>query len=129
MNDGQLDLFGFVAPPKEPEVKVPSPDCSANGLVHFKYNPQTFTFEGINPGAGSSQIDYAIKRDRAADPPRFLIFFKARDEAAITAAFTEFSANKVRKASRPSVLQKLSELSAKIKTPVKAREKYKEPER
>ena len=39
MNDGQLDLFGFVAEPAEPEVKAPSPDCSRNGLVHFKYNP------------------------------------------------------------------------------------------
>ena len=37
--DGQLDLFGFVANNKEPETKAPSPDCSQNGLVHFKYNP------------------------------------------------------------------------------------------
>ena len=37
--DGQLDLFGFVASNKEPETKAPSPDCSQNGLVHFKYNP------------------------------------------------------------------------------------------
>lgn len=89
-------------------------------------DPSLRDFERI---ARKYSVDYAIKRDRAADPPRFLIFFKARDEAAITAAFTEFSANKVRKASRPSVLQKLSELSAKIKSPVKAKEKHKELER
>ncbi len=37
--DGQLDLFGYVAADNAPEVKAPSSDCSANGLVHFKYNP------------------------------------------------------------------------------------------
>ena len=37
--DGQMDLFGFVPTEKTPEVKSPSPDCSANGLVHFKYSP------------------------------------------------------------------------------------------
>ena len=37
--DGQMDLFGFVADNKVSEVKAPSPDCSQNGLVHFKYTP------------------------------------------------------------------------------------------
>ena len=97
------------------------------GVNNIEVNdPSLRDFERIVRKYG---VDYAIKRDRTADPPRFLIFFKARDEAAITAAFTEFSANKVRNASRPSVLQKLAELSARIKAPVKAKEKHKEPER
>ncbi len=53
-------------------------------------------------------VDYAIKRDRSSDPPRFLIFFKGRDNDAITAAFQEYAGKKVKKASRPSVLQKLA---------------------
>ena len=53
-------------------------------------------------------VDYAIKRDRSSDPPKFLIFFKGRDNDAITAAFQEYAGKKVRKASRPSVLQKLA---------------------
>ena len=37
---GQLDLFGnYPEPPKAPAVHAQSPDCSANGLVTFKYNP------------------------------------------------------------------------------------------
>ena len=37
---GQLDLFGNVPePPKAPAVKMQSANCSANGLVNFKYNP------------------------------------------------------------------------------------------
>lgn len=53
-------------------------------------------------------VDYAVKRDRSSDPPKFLIFFKGRDNDAIEAAFREYAGNKVRKASRPSVLEKLA---------------------
>ena len=52
-------------------------------------------------------VDYAIKRDKANDPPRFLIFFKSRDADALTAAMQEFTAKKIKKAERPSVLEKL----------------------
>ena len=46
-------------------------------------------------------VDYAIKRDKANDPPRFLIFFKSRDADALTAAMQEFTAKKIRKAEQP----------------------------
>lgn len=52
-------------------------------------------------------VDYAVKRDRSSDPPRFLIFFKGRDNDAITAAFQEYTNQKVKKASRPSVMKRL----------------------
>jgi len=60
-------------------------------------------------------VDYAIKRDKDHDPPRFLIFFKSRDADAITAAFTEYSNQKVKKASRPSVLQKLAQFKDTVR--------------
>ena len=73
--------------------------------------------ELIGQGQGVSNIeltdpsirdfDYAIKRDRSSDPPRFLIFFKGRDNDAITAAFQEYTNQKVKKASRPSVMKRL----------------------
>ena len=55
-------------------------------------------------------VDYAVRRDRDAVPPRFLLFFKGRDADAITAAFKEFLSAKERKSDRPSLLQKLREL-------------------
>ena len=55
-------------------------------------------------------VDYAVRRDKDAEPPRFLMFFKGRDADAITAAFKEFMTAKERKSERPSVLQKLREL-------------------
>ena len=60
-------------------------------------------------------VDYAIKQDKDHDPPRFLIFFKSRDADAITAAFSEYSAKKVKNASRPSVLQKLAQFKDAVR--------------
>ena len=56
-------------------------------------------------------VDYAVRRDKDAEPPRFLLFFKGRDADAITAAFKEFMTAKERKSERPSLLQKLRELA------------------
>ena len=68
-------------------------------------DPSIRDFERIARKYG---VDYAVKRDRTSDPPKFLIFFKGRDNDAITAAFQEYAGKKVRKASRPSVLQRLA---------------------
>lgn len=35
-------------------------------------------------------VDYAVKKDSSGEKPRYLVFFKARDAAALTAAFTEY---------------------------------------
>ena len=43
-------------------------------------------------------MDYAVKKDRSSSPPKYLIFFKGRDADALTAAFTEYTSKKVRKA-------------------------------
>lgn len=52
-------------------------------------------------------VDYAVRKDRSANPPKYLIFFKGRDADAITAVFQEYLGQKVRRASRPSVLERL----------------------
>ena len=36
-------------------------------------------------------VDYAVKQEKGAEPPKFLIFFKARDADALTAAFKEYT--------------------------------------
>ena len=53
-------------------------------------------------------VDYAVKKDRSVTPPKYLIFFKGRDTDAINAAFQEYLGQKVRRASRPSILEKLA---------------------
>ena len=74
-------------------------------------------------------VDYAVKKDRSCSPPKYLVFFKARDADALTSAFTEYTQKKVRKASRPSVLAKLNQFKELVKNAVVDRTKRKELER
>jgi hypothetical protein len=52
-------------------------------------------------------VDFAVKKDRSVSPPKFLVFFKARDADALTAAFTEFTSKTVNRTKKPSVLAQL----------------------
>ena len=40
-------------------------------------------------------VDFALKKDTAAEQPRYLVFFKSRDADVITAAFQEFASRKM----------------------------------
>ena len=71
-------------------------------------------------------VDYAVKRDRSSDPPKFLIFFKSRDAGALSAAFQEYSERQIRKASRPSVLQRLDSFKELLKNTVVSRDRRRE---
>jgi len=50
-------------------------------------------------------IDFSLKRDKSVDPPRYFVFFKARDVDVMTAAFREFTGVELKKkqAKKPSV--------------------------
>ncbi len=52
-------------------------------------------------------IDYALKKDSTANPPRYYVFFKAKDVDVMNAAFKEYSANVSKIQNRPSVRKKL----------------------
>ena len=72
-------------------------------------DPSIKEFEKIARKYG---VDYAVKKDRSSSPPKYLIFFKGRDADALTAAFTEYTNKKVKKATkteRSSVLAKLNQ--------------------
>ena len=100
------------------------------GVSNIEINdPSIRDFERIARKYG---VDYAVKKDRSASPPKYLIFFKARDADALTAAFSEYTQKKVKKAEKtegPSVLEKLSHFKALIKNAVVDRTKRKELER
>lgn len=72
-------------------------------------------------------VDYAITRDKTVTPPKYMVFFKARDADALTAAFAEYSNQRLKAKDKPSVLKqlgKLKELVASI--PSKVRNKSQE---
>lgn len=74
-------------------------------------------------------VDYAVKKDRSVSPPEYLVFFKARDADALTAALTEYTAKTMRRKERPSVRTKLTQFRDMIKRPVADKSRRKEPQR
>lgn len=53
-------------------------------------------------------IDFAVKKDRTKDPPKYLVFFKAKDQDVMEQAFREFVYVNEKKKERPSVREKLN---------------------
>ena len=72
-------------------------------------------------------IDFAPFKVKGED--RYLVFFKAPDSDAMTAAFKEYTARELNKTKRPSLLEHLRQLEKMIAHPVKSKERRKEPER
>jgi len=74
-------------------------------------------------------VDYAVKKDRSVSPPKYLVFFKARDADALTAAMTEFTAKAVDRTKKPSVLTRLQQFKELVKANTIDRVRHKEQER
>ena len=55
-------------------------------------------------------VDFAIKKDKTTEPPKYLVFFKGRDADAVAQAFKEFVYGNEKKKGRVSVREKLNRL-------------------
>lgn len=71
--------------------------------------------KGFERTARKYGVDFAVKRDNNAQPPKYLVFFKAKDADALTAAFTEYSQKRVKQQSKPSILAQLSKFKELVK--------------
>ena len=71
-------------------------------------------------------VDYAVKKIKTPDKPKYVIFFKARDADALKQAFTEYVDKVTSRENRPSVLKLLHELTAKVQSKVLERSKDKQ---
>lgn len=63
-------------------------------------------------------VDYALKKDLSGDKPKYLVFFKARDADALTAAFSEYTAKILKKDKKPSILSQLAKLKALVQAQI-----------
>jgi len=83
----------------------------------------TRQFERI---ARKYRVKYKVYR---LEKGKYQIFFKAPNDEAMQAAFKAYAVQKLKKAQRPSVLQKLQKFKELVKAPFVGREKRKELER
>ena len=70
--------------------------------------------KGFEVYARKYGIDYAVRKDISEDPPKYLVFFKAKDADAMTAAFNEYAARTLQKKERPSILDRLRQMRERI---------------
>ena len=54
-------------------------------------------------------VDFAVKKDKTTDSPKYVVFFKGRDADAVAQAFKEFVKVNEKKRGRVSVKEKLAE--------------------
>ena len=88
--------------------------------------------KGFEKYARKYGVDYVITKDKSVFPPKYLVFFKARDADAMTAAFNAYPAEVLAKSKRPSTLSKLHKLIDAVKsipTKVTSRDKQREQSR
>ena len=92
------------------------------GATSIELNdPNMKEFERIARKYG---VDYAIRQVKG-DDPKFLVFFKARDNDAITAMLSEMTEKRMKREERPSVLKLLKKLKEMVaaRDPVRNKDK------
>lgn len=92
------------------------------GLTNIEITDQNI--KAFERTAKKYNIDFALKKDRSVSPPRYLVFFKARDVDVMTAAFKEFTADQLEKSKKPSIRKMLYKAQEKVRNQ-KSREKVK----
>ena len=60
-------------------------------------------------------IDYALKKDTTEEPPKYLVFFKAKNNDVLTMAFKEFAANELTKSKKTPIREKLRNVAEQVK--------------
>ena len=70
-------------------------------------------------------VDYAIRKDKTLDPPRYIVFFKAKDTEVLDQVVKEYVANTKAKQDRASVKEQLRAEKAKVRAEAKTKAKEK----
>ena len=112
---------------KEPHGKMTVKELAQKdkGMQSIEVNDSTIG--SFNRVARKYGIDFAPFKVKGEN--KYMVFFKAPDADAMTAAFTEYTQKQVKKASRPTILQRMEHFKSLIQHPKKDKTRHKEPER
>lgn len=73
-------------------------------------------------------VGYSLMKDKSASPPRYYVFFKAKDVDVMTAAFRKYTGKTLERENKPSVLKPLAAAEERV-AGQKEREREKNKER
>ena len=71
-------------------------------------------------------IDFAVKKDKTAEPPKYIIFFKAKDSDVLAQAFKEYVFQNEKKKDKVSIKEKLLHFKEIVKNRNKNKERQRE---
>ncbi|MDY6308760.1 MAG: PcfB family protein [Oribacterium sp.] len=72
-------------------------------------------------------VDFAVTKDKTQVPPKYTIFFKAKDADVLTAIVGDYTKKQLRQKERPSLLKQLTKMKAIVAAlPNKVRNKEQE---
>jgi len=101
--------------PKQGKQTVKQLARQNTGLTNIEINDGNI--KCFEPYARKFGIDYALKRDNGS-PSKWMVFFKARDADAMTAAFNAFSRDTLQREKRPSVREAMRNFKEVVKNAV-----------
>ena len=105
VSDGE-QLVGEVSAGRKPKSLKQLASQNA-GLANIEISDKNI--KAFSRVAKKYHVDFALKKDTAAEQPRYLVFFKSRDADAITAAFQEFASRKMSREKKPSIRDRLTQ--------------------
>lgn len=108
---------------KQSMEKLMKQNCQLSNLEVTEGNIKSF-----ERYARKYHVDFSLKKDTSVSPPRYFVFFKARDVDVMTAAFKEYSGKELKKSKRPSIRKKLK-LAKEYAAKHRERERIKNKER
>ena len=65
------------------------------------------------------RVAYSLMRDRSCNPPRWIVFFRAKDSAAMEAAFEAYAKRVLDAKEKPSVMQKVRQIAQSMPRPAR----------
>ena len=111
---------------KQSMEKLMRQDCQLSNIEVTDGNIKSF-----EKCARKYGIDFSLKKDTSISPPRYFVFFKAKDVDVMTAAFKEYTGRSLAKSKKPSIRKKLEqakERTAKHRELEKTKQKERGPE-
>jgi hypothetical protein len=95
---------------------------SLNSLKHHGASLVDVEISGDNIGsfkkiAREHRLDFALKKDKSIDPPKWYVFFKSKDDKSLDSAFKKYSQSILNpKAKKPSLKERIAKIKEKLKT-------------
>ena len=117
---------GAVCHGKQSMEKLMKQGCQLSNIEVTNGNIKSF-----EKCARKYSIDFSLKKDMSISPPRYYVFFKAKDVDVMTAAFKEYTGKSLAKSKKPSIRKKLEqakERTSKHRELEKTKQKERGPE-